>query len=149
MILEVFSNLYDSMILYSLIMVGKEKERSILSFKAKVALLVAYFQSGPDETSPGCKIFAQVYLHLMCLPVPYPTLCVPLQAQLSDLWSAVMNLNPLQFELMETEMNHLKIWYFQISCSLLGAHRAHSFRAPDPNSSAFLAVRFGFKAVEE
>lgn len=94
---------------------GEGKERSILSFKEKVAHLVSYFLSGLGETSPGCKIFAQVYLHLRCLPIPYPALYVPLQAQLSDLWSAVMNLNPLQFELVETETHHLKIWYFQIS----------------------------------
>lgn len=135
--------------LYTVIMMGKEKEKSILSFKAKVAHLVSYFLSGPDEISPECKIFAQVYLHLRCLPVPYPTLCVPLQAQLSDLWSAIMSLNPLQFEPIETESHHLKIWYFQISCSFLGDHGAHSFRSSDPNFSEFLAGRFGFKAVEE
>lgn len=69
-----------------------------MSFKANVAHLVFYFLSVPNGTSPGCKIFAQVYLNLRCLPVPFPTCCVPLQSRVSDLWSAVMNLKPLQFE---------------------------------------------------
>lgn len=71
------------------------------------------------------------------------------QLIVSDLWSAVMNLKPLQFELQETEIHHLKIWYFQITCGFLGAHRACSFKASHPNFSKFLAGRFGFKAVEK
>lgn len=40
---------------------GEGKKPSILSFKAKVAYLVSYSGSDPDENSSGCKIFAQVY----------------------------------------------------------------------------------------
>lgn len=40
------------------------RKKTVLSFKAKVAYLVSYSGSDPDENSPGYKIFAQVYLHL-------------------------------------------------------------------------------------
>lgn len=113
--------------LYSVIVAVKKKGRSILSFKEKAApFIVSYFlRMRPSLGVKYLPMFA--YVTAVCLFHIQQFVCLCKHNQVT-FGSVIVNLNPLQFELTETETHHLKIWYFQISCIFLGPHRIHRSR---------------------
>lgn len=115
---------------------GKQEERLNLWGKSSTFQMIWLAQMRPLL---GVKYLPRLTLHLRCLPVPCTTLCVPLQAQLSDLWSAVMNLISLQFEPMEIE-THGSPYCKPLHIQLEGIRSKLLWIS---------SARFGCKAVEE
>lgn len=101
--------------LYSVIVAVKKKGRSILRFKEKAApFIVFYFLR--MRSFLGVKYLPMfAYVTAVCLFHIQQFVCLCKHNQVT-FGSVIVNLNPLQFELTETETHHLKTWYFQISC---------------------------------